>query len=252
MVLRTHAPGRAPFHPDARRSLLYRVLRGGLWVFMALWFRPVVVGREKVPPSGPVLIAPVHRSFIDFGFAGFVTSRKLFFMAKEELWHSRLLGWVLERLGVFPVNRSGTDRDALYRAEEVLRRGLVLVMFPEGTRQAGATVKEILEGAAFVALRTGATIVPLGIGGSDRAMPKGSVFPRPTRVRVVVGDPLVPSSSRGLGREAPGGTESPRRQAHDPTGSGSKTLTRTPRREVHRLTEELRARIQAAYDAARA
>jgi 1-acyl-sn-glycerol-3-phosphate acyltransferase len=72
-----------------------------------------------------------------------------------------------------------------------------LVLFPEGTRKEGTTVAPLHDGAMFVAARTGAPIVPVGIGGSDRAMPKGAKFPRPTKIRIVVGPPVDPPSSEG-------------------------------------------------------
>ncbi|HVX21888.1 MAG TPA: lysophospholipid acyltransferase family protein [Acidimicrobiales bacterium] len=222
----TAAPGRgAVFEPDPRRTVGYRICRAVFVTVVGLWFRPKVVGRDKIPATGPVILAPVHRSFADFGFSAFVTRRKLFFMAKDGLWKHRLLGWLLLTLGAFPVHRESADREALAHAEEVLRRGQVLVLFPEGTRQEGPEVKELMEGAAFLAARTGAQIVPLGIGNSDNAMPKGQTIPKPLRITLVVGDPLPPPERTEGGRVA--------------------------RSKVHATTDALRAAIQAAYDQAR-
>lgn len=220
------APGRgAHFEPDPRRTPGYRVCRAIFEAIIWLWFRPLVTGRANVPSEGPVILAPVHRSFADFSFNTFVTDRKLFFMAKDELWKSRILGWSLLRLGAFPVHREAADRGALRHAEEVLRRGQVLVVFPEGTRQVGEQVDGLQEGAAFLAARTGAVIVPVGIGGSDLAMPKGRRIPKRMRIRVVVGQPI----------EAP-----------DRSEGGRVSL-----RRVHTATAELAQRIQHVYDQAR-
>jgi 1-acyl-sn-glycerol-3-phosphate acyltransferase len=71
------------------------------------------------------------------------------------------------------------------------------VLFPEGTRQEGREVAPLHDGAMFLAARTGATVVPVGIGGSDRAMPKGAKLPRPTKIRIVVGAPIEAPSSKG-------------------------------------------------------
>ena len=101
----------------------------------------------------------------------------------------------------------------------------MLVLFPEGTRQEGPVVHDLLEGAAFLSARTGAPIVPIGIGNSDRAMPKGQKIPKPLTITVVVGEPIAP-----------------------PERSGSGRVSRT---KVHRTTVELRQRIQAVYDRAR-
>ncbi len=220
------APGRgAVFEPDPRRTVGYRICRAIFVTIVGLWFRPSVTGRANIPADGPVILAPVHRSFADFGFSAFVTRRKLFFMAKDSLWKNRFLGWVLLTLGAFPVHRESADREALAHAEAVLLRRQLLVLFPEGMRQEGPLVGELADGAAFLAARTGASIVPIGIGNSDAAMPKGQRIPKPLRIRIVVGEPLPPPARTEGGRVS--------------------------RSKVHATTEELRERIQAAYDIAR-
>ena len=83
-----------------------------------------------------------------------------------------MVGSFLESIGAFPVHREGADRLALDRSQDVLERGDALILFPEGTRRSGPLVEELHEGAAFLAARTGAPIVPIGIGGSAAAMPK--------------------------------------------------------------------------------
>jgi 1-acyl-sn-glycerol-3-phosphate acyltransferase len=215
----------APFVLDTRWTLFYRAAHWLVRRLVIVWFRPRVVGRERTPDVGPVVLAPVHRSLVDFLFTVVVTDRKLFFMAKDSLWRSRLLAKLLPTVGVFPVNRESTDREALRRAEEVLRNGQLLVMFPEGTRQSGPEVQPLRDGVAFLAARTGAVVVPVGIGGSDRAMPKGARIPKPLRIEVVVGDPLPPPARSEGGR--------------------------VPRSAVRQATDDLQARIQAVYDEAR-
>ncbi|HLN15726.1 MAG TPA: lysophospholipid acyltransferase family protein [Acidimicrobiales bacterium] len=224
---KAEAPGRhVAFTVDPRYTPVYGVARAIFTAIMRAWFRPRVTGKGEVPAEGPVILAPVHRSFADFGFSPFVTDRKLFFMTKDDMWHSRFLGWLLVNLGSFPVHRESADREALKRAEEVLQRGQVLVLFPEGTRQQGEQVTELLEGAAYLAAKTGATIVPLGIGGSDVSMPKGTKIPKRLRIELVVGEPIAPPELTESGRVS--------------------------RSKVHALSEELRQRIQAVYDEARA
>jgi 1-acyl-sn-glycerol-3-phosphate acyltransferase len=221
------APGRGQaFEVDPRRTALYRAERAIFVTALWTWFRPKVTGREHVPETGPVILAPVHRSFADFGFAAFCTDRKLFFMTKDEMWENRWLGKLLLSVGAFPVHRESADREALQRAEEVLRRGEVLVLFPEGTRRAGPVVEDLMEGAAFLSARTGAPIVPVGIGGSDLSMPKGSHIPKPDTIQVVIG-PAIPAPPR--------------------TGGG-----RVSRSAVHATTEALVPALQAVYDQAKA
>ena len=203
---------------------LYRMLRGTLRGIARAYWRIEVEGASHVPATGPVIVAPVHRSFMDFLVAAQITRRKLYYMAKDDLWRSPRFGRFLDSIGAFPVNRAGTDRVAIERAQAVLERGDALILFPEGTRRAGPVIEDLHEGAAFLAARTGAPIVPVGIGGTAEAMPKGSKFVRPVKVHVVVGAPLPapPRSERG----------------------------RVPRHQVHELTEQLRQELQRLYDVA--
>lgn len=225
----TSTPRRKAGDPTARRPVgvavpdrLYRGVRAILRGFTHVYWRIEVDGAGSVPEKGPVIVAPVHRSFMDFVVAAEVTRRKLYYMAKDDLWRSPRLGRLLEALGAFPVNRDGADRLAIERAQAVLERGDALILFPEGTRRSGPLIEELHEGAAFLSARTGAPIVPVGIGGTAEAMPKGSKFIRPVKVHVVVGQPLdpPPRSERG----------------------------RVPRHQVHELTERLRQELQRLYD----
>jgi 1-acyl-sn-glycerol-3-phosphate acyltransferase len=221
------APGRhQEFAIEPTRTPAYRVLRAIFNAIMRLWFRPKVVGREHVPATGPVILAPVHRSFADFGFASFCTRRKLFFMTKDSMWKNKWLGQLLLYVGAFPVHRESADREALQRAEEVLARGQVLVLFPEGTRREGPTIENLMEGAAFLSARTGAPIVPIGIGASDLAMPKGKAIPHFYTIQVVIGEAIAPPARTGGGRVS--------------------------RSSVHAATEDLVGRLQAVYDESKA
>ncbi len=182
---------------NPNKTPLYRLAAALVGGLAKLLFRPTVVGVENIPLTGPVLIAPSHRSNVDFAFTLFMSPRKVFFMAKDGLYKSSLFGAILTRLGAFPVHRDGADRESMRLAEEVLRRGQALVLFPEGTRKSGATIEALHDGAMFVAARTGAMVVPVGIAGSEKAMPVGRKFPRFARIYIVVGAPLAPPAREG-------------------------------------------------------
>ncbi len=209
---------------DTRFTPIYRFLRVLVHGLNRLLFRTTVVGADRVPTEGPVIIAPVHRSFIDFFVASEVTNRKLHYMAKDSLWDNRVLARILPPLGAFPVHRGAADRGAMRRAQHVLEAGEALILFPEGERRNGPVVEDLHEGVAFLAARTGATVIPVGIGGSASVMPKGSRLPRPRHIHLEVGEPL-PSPAR--------------------TGGGRVSRSRT-----HELTEALAASIQKLYDRA--
>ena len=224
---RRPSPGRgAIFVPNPNRTLTYRVLRRLVYLIMKAWFRPKLEGPGTIPESGPVIIAPVHRSYVDFGFAIFTSDRKMFFMAKDSLWKYKILGRFLLNMGAFPVHRESADRSALAHAEAVLREGQVLVMFPEGTRQDGPLLGDILEGAPFLSARTGASLAPLGIAGSAKAMPKGSKVPRPAKVHLYLGDVMTAPEKSDKGRVS--------------------------RSAVHQLSQKLRDQLQDAFNKANA
>jgi 1-acyl-sn-glycerol-3-phosphate acyltransferase len=186
-----------PLQLSERRTFTYRLCAGLVSGLSKLLFRPTVIGAENIPLEGPVLIAPIHRSNVDFALTLFISKRKVFFMAKDSLFKVPLLGPLITHLGAFPIHRGSADRESMAHSEAVLRQGHALVLFPEGTRKEGRQVAPLHDGAMFVAARTGAKIVPVGIGGSDRAMPKGAKLPRPAKIRIVVGEPLDPPSSNG-------------------------------------------------------
>ncbi|HEX9995116.1 MAG TPA: lysophospholipid acyltransferase family protein [Acidimicrobiales bacterium] len=183
--------------PGSRRDAspaklaFYRLVRGLLVAFGRGWLRLRVEGGEHVPADGPFVLAPVHRSNLDFFLVSSVTTRRMRYMGKDSLWRSRALGWLISALGAFPVRRGAADREALRTCLEVIRSGEPVVLFPEGTRRTGPVVESIFDGAAYVAGRAGVPILPVGIGGSERAMPRGAKWIRPVRVAVVVGRPFT-------------------------------------------------------------
>lgn len=177
--------------------MVYALVRGLLLLVSKLWFRASVSGREHLPHSGAYIIAPVHRSNIDTPLASFVTSRRARFMGKDSLWKHRYIGMFLSMLGGFPVTRGSADLEALRRCVAVLDSGEPLVMFPEGTRQSGPTLHPLFDGPAYVAMKRGVPIVPVGIGGSERVMSKGSKMIWPHKCHVTIGEPMVVARSEG-------------------------------------------------------
>ena len=111
------------------------VVRLILTPFFLTYLRMKRIGREHVPEHGPVILAANHRSFFDPFVIGTMTKRPVYYVAKKELFtYSRALTWVLNSLGAFPVDRGASDRETIETAEIILRRGEIVLMFPEGTR----------------------------------------------------------------------------------------------------------------------
>ncbi|HWM22925.1 MAG TPA: lysophospholipid acyltransferase family protein [Ilumatobacteraceae bacterium] len=168
----------------------YQIARAIAATITRLYTRMSIDGREHIPRSGGFVLAPVHRSYVDTPIACCVTRRRLRYMGKDTLWRNRAFGWLLSALGGFPVTRGTADREALRRCIEVLGMGEVLVLYPEGERKDGPIVQPLFDGAAYVAAKAGVPIVPVGIGGSDRVMPRGARFVYPRKVYVVIGPPI--------------------------------------------------------------
>lgn len=177
--------------------LFYRFVRNLLTLFCRTFWRTSVVGRRNIPRSGPFILAPVHRSNIDTPLVCAVTRRRMRYMGKDSLWKKKPIGWVLSALGGFPVSRGTADREALRRCIEVLDAGEPLVLFPEGERKSGEIVQPLFDGVTYIAMKAGVPVVPVGIGGSERAMPKGKKYLRPSKCVVLVGEPITPPSTEG-------------------------------------------------------
>ncbi len=167
---------------------LWRVI---LSTLCTVAFRFTVEGREQEPLQGPLIVAVNHASAIDPVLAGIALRRQAHFMGKQELFSVPLLGAWLASVGTFPVRRSEPDRKALRHALQILERGEVLVMFPEGTRSPDGRLREAEPGVALLALRTGTPVLPIALVGSHRVLPKGARWPRLARVTARLGPPLA-------------------------------------------------------------
>ncbi len=161
----------------------------------------------SIPREGPVLVVANHASNFDSVVLGaWLTprlGRRLHWLGKKELFDWPVFGWLARNGGVHPVDREAADIDAFRLAKRILDEDNVLFVFPEGTRSPDGTLQEARDGVALLALRTGATIVPIGVGGSAAVWPKGQRLPHPGgRVTVRIGeafrleDVIPPGSDR--------------------------------------------------------
>jgi 1-acyl-sn-glycerol-3-phosphate acyltransferase len=208
--------------PSRGTRLSYGIVRGLILLLAKLLGRIEVVGAEKIPATGAFILAPVHRSNVDFALTSVVTRRPMRYMGKDSIWRSKPLGRFVSMLGAFPVHRGSADRDALKACTSIVDGGSPLVMFPEGTRCSGPVIEELFDGTSYVAARTRVPIVPMGIGGTESMLPKGAKLPRPVKLVLVVGDPILPPV---------------------PTEGG-----RVPRSGVAQLTKDLHVVLQDLFD----
>ena len=171
-------------------GLLYAVVRVLASGLLRTWFRVRVSGTENLPDASAAVVAANHKSFLDAFFIGLATRRRIRIMAKAELFRGPL-GWVLLRLGVFPVRRGEADAEALETARQILDGGDLVIVFPEGTRvDEPDALGSPHHGAGRIALAAGAPIVPVAISGTSHLW-LGPV-PKPRRIQVSFLAPVVP------------------------------------------------------------
>jgi len=184
----------------------YWVLKGLLSpVFLLLW-RIKVEGREHVPATGPVILAPNHVTFLDSMFLPLVLRRRVTFVAKAEYFASWRTAWFFRAAGQIPMRREGgsASERALAAARDVLAEGKVLGIYPEGTRSPDGRLYRGHTGVARLAFGCKVPVVPVGLVGTDRVQKPGSNLPHPfRRVTVRFGPPL------DLRRFGPDATDDP-------------------------------------------
>lgn len=153
-----------------------------------------VQGVEHIPRSGPFILVSNHCSNLDPPFIGWATGhqvgRVIHFMAKVEMRDWFFIGWLATQSGTFFVRRGEGDRAAQRFSLEALADGRPIAIFPEGTRSRDGRLKAFKSGATFLAIRSGAPVLPVAIAGSHRLFPDGTRWPHPTRLTVRIGAPL--------------------------------------------------------------
>lgn len=169
---------------------------------------------------GATILAPVHRSNLDSALLATKSSRRIRALGKESLFTTPGVSYLCAALGAIPVRRGEADRDALKAAKGLLDAGETMIVFPEGGRQAGSTIGELFDGAAWLAARTGARVIPVGIAGTGAAMPEGAKFIHRATVAIVPGEPMAA-----------------------PTGADGK---RASRQDLQAFTARLKERLQEA------
>jgi 1-acyl-sn-glycerol-3-phosphate acyltransferase len=170
--------------------VVYSISRFLLRVILTTVFGFRVYGRGHELPSGAVIVVSNHLSDLDPLVVGAALRRRVWFMAKDELFRVPGVGWWVTACGAFPVRRGAPDRQALRTALGILQRGGVLVMFPEGTRGRDRTLREPEPGAALLARRTGAALLPVAVLGTDIVLPRDAHRLRLGRITVRIGPPL--------------------------------------------------------------
>jgi 1-acyl-sn-glycerol-3-phosphate acyltransferase len=171
--------------------VMYVIARAILQPAFLIWLRLSRIGREHGRVGGPLIVAANHRSFLDpFVIAVCLPWRRpLHFVAKVELFEPRWQGWLLNRLGAYPVRRGQSDEQTLITSREVLDRGGAVAIFPEGTRIRSGSLARPKRGFGRLALETGAAVLPVAVHGSEHVRRGWRI--RPRKVKVRAGRPLT-------------------------------------------------------------
>jgi cytidylate kinase len=204
-----------------RRSPVYVVVRAIMAVLLRTVFRLEVVGAENIPKHGGVIIAPNHRSLIDHPAVGVATKRQIWFMAKSELFKNKWAAKFLRAMNSFPVNRGKPDRASLQKCLQLLDAGELVGIYPEGTRKPDSRFEELEDGFTYIALKSGAPIVPVALSGTEAVLPHGRRFPRFVKIRILIGEPFR---------------------------LGERQAGMLPRARIREATEEAKRRLDAVMD----
>ena len=202
---------------------IYRGFRGFLRRVVAPYLNLQHENAEVLELPGPTILAPVHRSNLDSILIATLTSRRIRALGKESLFTTPGLGYACAALGAIPVKRGAADKDAMKAALGLLGDGETMIVFPEGGRQYGNEVGQLFDGAAWLASRTGARVVPIGVAGTEEALPQGAKRLHRSNVAIVVAEPMELVGNEGK---------------------------RPDRQQLQAFTEQLRVELQKAQDRA--
>lgn len=208
-----------PFYRACRQSLR--------WMYRFIWGWETI-GMDRIPSTGPVILASNHASFLDPPILGAASPRTISFLARKTLFDNPVFGFLIRKLNAFPLDREGDPRSAIRMMRAQLAEGACVVMFPEGTRTRDGRLQPLRRGIGMLSVKTGSPVLPIYIGGSFQSWPRRRKLPRPARLRVEAGTLITPADA-----------------------TGDRLLLRSEEERVHRETEEQLKELEAAWRSSR-
>ena len=171
------------------RNLCWRVIQIVLQFFFSVWIGVRSRGIENLPAGGALLLIN-HQSMLDPLLVGLWLKRPVSFLGRENLFDIPVIGWILRNTYVMSIRREAAGTESMRKSIARLQHGFYVGLFPEGTRTTDGQLGTLKPGFIAIARRGGTPIVPVGISGGFQALPRGSYFLRPVKVRVVFGEPI--------------------------------------------------------------
>lgn len=176
----------------------YEIVRYLLWLIGLLLFRVRCGGREHVPATGGVLILANHQSLLDPPLLGMVIPREINYVARDTLFDNKLLAPLIRSVNAIPIDRDGLGLAGLKETLRRLKRGEIVILFPEGTRTPDGEIQPLKPGFSALVTRTGACILPMALEGSYQAWPRRQPVPLPNLVQIEIGPPLSAAEASKL------------------------------------------------------
>ena len=179
--------------------MFYEFCRQIARFFMRALFRLEVHGVANVPPTGGFLLVANHTSYLDVMLVGSRVRRHLHYLAKSDLFGTPVLGRLVRALNTHPIRRGGLDREGMRRCADLMRRGGIVLIFPEGTRSPDGNLQAAKPGVAMIAALAGVRCIPAYVDGGFRAWPRQRRLPRLTKIHVYYGEPFdLPPRREGM------------------------------------------------------
>lgn len=172
--------------------MFYLIVRLIVLLFFKIFFRFKVYGKDNVPKEGAFILAGNHVSYLDPPAVSCASPRALHFMARHDLFYNWAFGALIRALNSFPVKREGAGFGALKDAVRRLRKGEVILIFPEGRRSETGEIQPAQPGVGFLSIMSGVPILPAYVEGTRKALPKGARFLRASRISVSFGKVVEP------------------------------------------------------------